>query len=93
MTTTSPLAAAFARVAMDGDADALGLGDAEAEADVLALGDSVMPSPADAAASAAGVACVFVPQAAHTQAVIPASRTVAAAGARRRFVRVVTRQP
>jgi hypothetical protein len=85
-------AAAFER---DGDADALGLAD---EGEAEALGADVEPvTPAlsldngEFAASAAGVPDTLPWQPAH--AVIPASRIARAAGARRSFVRVVTRQP
>ncbi|WP_324838332.1 hypothetical protein [Actinocrinis sp.] len=97
MTTTLPVApTVFARMTAGGDedADALALGEGEAEADTLALAEeSLGLAPTDTAASTDGVACAFPPQPAHAQAVMPASSTVAAAWARRRFVRVVTRQP
>ncbi len=77
------------------DAGALTLGDAAGEAAALALAEllGLSAEDAEAAASTAGVACASPPQPAHAQAVIPASKTVAAAGARLTFVRVVTRQP
>ncbi|HZP52356.1 hypothetical protein [Actinocrinis sp.] len=78
----------------DGDADALALGEGEADAEALALAaESLGLAPTDIAASTDGVARASPPQPAHAQAVMPASSTVPAAWARRRFVRVVTRQP